>query len=80
MCTEHFTHFYCMYCSECFKKGYEWEICQIAQQTESKSMGSCGYTDDGVVASVSEYCQQCPPDDRKWNKVTLDGETKRQLA
>ncbi|KAJ0149102.1 Beta-mannosidase B [Fusarium oxysporum f. sp. albedinis] len=58
MCTEHFTHFYCMYCSERFKKGYEWEICQIAQQTESKSMGSCGYTDDGVVASMSEYCQQ----------------------
>lgn len=43
-------------------------------------MGSCGYTDDGVVVSVSEYCQQCPPDDRKWNKVTLDGETKTQLA
>ncbi|SCN85562.1 uncharacterized protein FFB20_07474 [Fusarium fujikuroi] len=80
MCTEHFTHFYCMYCSVCIRKGYEWEICQIAQQTESKAMGSCGYTDDGVVASVSEYCQQCPPDDRKWNKVTLDGETKTQLA
>ncbi|KAI6757903.1 hypothetical protein HG531_003728 [Fusarium graminearum] len=55
----------------CIRKGYAWEICEQALQTESKSMGSCGYTEDGEVARVSEYCQQCPPDERKWNKVNL---------
>ncbi|EKJ75760.1 hypothetical protein FPSE_03940 [Fusarium pseudograminearum CS3096] len=68
MCTEQYTHFYCIYCKCCIRKGYEWEICEQALQTESKSMGSCGYTDDGEVARASEYCQQCPPDEKKWNK------------
>ncbi|KAH7263021.1 hypothetical protein BKA59DRAFT_464930 [Fusarium tricinctum] len=80
MCNDYYTHFYCMYCNDCFKKEFEWEICEVALQTQSKSVGSCGYTNDGEVARMSEYCQRCPPDDRKWSRITLDGEPKRELA
>jgi hypothetical protein len=73
MCTEQYTHFYCIDCRTCIRKAYEWEICEEALKSESKSMGSCGYTNDGEVAIASEYCQQCPPDERKWGKVNLCG-------
>lgn len=73
MCTEQYTHFYCIDCRTCIRKAYEWEICEEALKSESKSMGSCGYTCDGEVAIASEYCQQCPPDERKWGKINLCG-------